>query len=795
MKHFYPLVIFGVFIVLIHACSPGIDIPVPKEPQMMKLPVPLIVNTADSTVIELGDYFLYPSKIDSFFVDKSLTARISRDSSKIVLKPAEGVIPWLSVMTVWSKGFSYSLLLERNRKIKYRFSYDPGSRKYKKVQMAGQMNEWNPSGGYMFLKNGKWMLDLNLYPGKYQYKIVCDGKWMSDRNNSDSVSNNNGGYNSLLTLGNTNPAGLPVLFTRTSGGKKLILGIKNNADTIFVLWENHILDGRFWKRDSSGIRISVPKSASSFKRSFIRAWAFNKAGRSNEVLVPLEDGKVITDASILNRADQEAMILYFIMVDRFRNGDKKNDAPIKDKAIDPKVNYMGGDLSGIIQAIDEGYFTRLGINSLWISPITQNPLQGYVEFPSPHRKFSGYHGYWPITLSTVDTRFGTAKELHHLVNDAHGKGLNIILDFVSHHAHQEYPVFKVHPDWITQLDLPGKKKNIRMFDENRLTTWFDIFLPTFDLTRPEVTEMVSDSAAFWIREYGIDGFRHDAAKHVPEIYWRTLTRKLNQQVVIPQERKVYQIGETFGSRELIKSYINPGMLDAQFEFNLYWDAKNSFAQDNTSFRDLNYSLQQSFSYFGEHNLMGNITGNQDMSRFISFASGALSFNEDEHEAGWKRDIEVRDTIGYSKLASLMAFNMTIPGVPVIYYGDEYGMPGAGDPDNRRMMKFDSLNRHEKNLLSITSRLANLRRTSMPLIYGDFATLRVSEKVFIYMRSYFNKAVIVIFNKDKNQKKIELDIPGRFDGSVFSSNFGSKINSDKGKISLTLNGNSFEILNN
>jgi glycosidase len=193
--------------------------------------------------------------------------------------------------------------------------------------------------------------------------------------------------------------------------------------------------------------------------------------------------------------------------------------------------------------------------------------------------------------------------------------------------------------------------------------------------------------------------------------------------------------------------------------------------------------------------MGNITGNQDMSRFISFASGALSFTEDDHEAGWKRDVEVKDTIGYRKLASLMAFNMTIPGIPVIYYGDEYGMPGAGDPDNRRMMKFDSLNLHEKNLLAITSKLANMRRTSMPLVYGDFTTLRVSEKVFIYMRSYFDKAVIVVFNKDRNSKKIEVDIPERYVKSLFISNFGNKVSSEKGKVSLTLNGNSFEILNN
>ncbi len=783
------------FAMLLQSCGSKTDIPVSKEPQMLKLVAPVTVNTTDSTVIELGDYFLYPNKIDSFSTDHSITARITSDSSKMIIHPAGASIPRLGVLTVWSKGFSYSLLLERSLKINYRFCFDPGNKKYRKVQIAGQMNEWNPSASYMFQKDGKWYYDLHLFPGKYQYKIVCDKKWMSDRKNPDSVSNGSGGYNSLLTLGNLNSSNLPVLYTKDAGGKKLSLGLKNKADTIFILWENHILDSKFWKQDSSGIQVNVPKTAGSFERSFIRAWAINKYGTSNEILVPLKDGKVITDASKLTRADQEAMILYFMMVDRFRDGNRQNNAPIADKDIDNKVNYMGGDLDGITKAIDEGYFTKLGVNTLWISPITQNPLKGYVEYPAPHRKFSGYHGYWPITLSTVDTRFGTSEELHKLVNDAHGQGLNIVLDFVSHHAHQEYPVFKAHPDWITQLDLPGKRKNIRLFDEQRLTTWFDIFLPTFDLTKPEVTEMVSDSAAFWIREYNIDGFRHDAAKHVPENYWRVLTKKLNLQVEVPQKRKVYQIGETFGSRELIKSYISPGMLDAQFEFNLYWDAKNTFSQDYTSFRDLNYSLQQSFSYFGEHNLMGNITGNQDMSRFISFASGALSFNEDEHDAGWKRDVEVKDTVGYRKLASLMAFNMSIPGIPVIYYGDEYGMPGAGDPDNRRMMKFDSLNPHERHNLALTTKLVNLRRTSMPLIYGDFITIKTGDKVFIYMRSYFDKAVIVIFNKDKNSKKIEFDIPERFAGSVFTPNFGSQFSSVKGKASVNLDGNSFEILSN
>jgi glycosidase len=782
-------------LLLLISCGGGSDFPVSNDPQMLKLATPVTVNTDDSTLIFLADYLRYPSKLDSFSVDPALRAMITNDSLYMVIRPGARQVPQLSELRFWSGGFPYSILLERSPKINYRFSFDPGNKKYKKVQIAGVMNDWNPSAGNMFLKEGKWHTDLHLYPGKYQYKLVLDGKWTSDRRNPDSVWNGSNGYNSQLTLGTLNSPGLPRLFTSEADGKNLTIGLRNQADTIFIFWDNHLLDGKFWHKDSSGIKVSIPKSAGSLDRSVIRAWAVNRTGISNGIMVPLKNGKVITDAKKLERSDLEAMIMYFIMVDRFRNGLKENDMPVKDPVIDPKVNYMGGDLEGISRSVEDGYFSRLGVNTLWISPVTQNPYEGYVEYPAPHRKFSGYHGYWPITLSTVDTRFGTSDQLRKLVGEAHSGDMNVVLDFVSHHAHQNYAVFKAHPDWITRLDLPGKKKNIRLFDQERLTTWFDIFLPTFDMSKPEVAEMVSDSALFWIKEYGIDGFRHDAAKHVPENYWRLLTSKINRDIVYPQGTKVYQIGETFGSRELVKSYLSPGMLDAQFEFNLYWDVRSSFAQDNTSFRDLNYALQQSFSYFGEHNLMGNITGNQDMPRFISYASGALSFSEDANQAGWKRDIEVKDTIGYRRLGMLMAFNMSIPGIPVIYYGDEYGMAGAGDPDNRRMMKFDSLNPQEKRQLEITSKLAGLRRASMPLIYGDFTTIKVNDKVFVYIRSYFDKAVIVIFNKDKGPRKIEFDLPDRFAGAAFLPSFGHPPVNEKGKVSITLEGNSFEYLSN
>ena len=96
---------------------------------------------------------------------------------------------------------------------------------------------------------------------------------------------------------------------------------------------------------------------------------------------------------------------------------------------------------------------------------------------------------------------------------------------------------------------------------------------------------------------------------------------------------VYQIGETFGSRELIGSYLGSGLLNAQFDFNLFFDARNILAEDEGSFRDLSLSLHLSFDYYGYHHLMGNITGNHDLARFISYAGGALSLSEDDKAAG------------------------------------------------------------------------------------------------------------------------------------------------------------------
>ena len=550
------------------------------------------------------------------------------------------------------------------------------------------------------------------------------------------------------------------LVTKSFTDSTITIGVLNEYEHLQfrVLWQDtrakeYINYGQY---DPEAV-ITIEKAWRESKgRSFIRVFALGDGKNLNDLLIPLEDGKVVTDAAQLTRHDDQAQVLYSLMIDRFHNGNKKNDWKMNSPEVLDIVDYQGGDIAGITQKIKDGFFNDLGITTIWISPITQNPWDawGMNKFPNGNKydntkaytKFSGYHGYWPIFVTKVEKRFTTEEELHEMLAVAHAHGLNVILDYVANHMHINSPTLQNHPDWHTDSILPDGRRNFELWDEARLTTWFDVHIPTLDLERPEVCSPMTDSALVWLEKFEFDGFRHDACKHIPLNYWRELGAKMKQRY---PNRHIWMIGETYGDTKLIGSYVKSGLLNSQFDFNIYHTAIDVFGKPNQSLKSINKTILESLAAYGSHHTMGNISGNHDKCRFISLAGGAVSWNESDKAAGWEREIGVtadgdaaREAAAYKAAMLLEVVNLTIPGVPCIYQGDEYAEAGANDPDNRHMMKFNGLSDRQQQFRNEVQKLVQMRRNSLPLIYGEYIPVTVTDNLLVFDRTYMGETVRV-----------------------------------------------------
>ena len=767
------------------------------------------------TWVWLGDFYPYVTAIDSVTVPQDYpSAGISnlRFSWNREAKADSLQLWWegdgygkesaLQYFQIWSGGVSTTVPVRKSEKVLREFRWKTPLYAYSSVKVKGTFNAWNANNLSLRWEEdptdktqGTWVGSTWVGPGSHQYVFVVSyiGKWnletkeIRDPNNKDSLGNGMGGFNSTfmvstadLQLNTSYTSPQPIDYWNTEIASVIGLSTKNMVglgkgeyNSVLAMWQNQRLPVELGEYNPmtglSMIKIQVPKSALQAHRSYVRVWIGSNEGVSNEVLVPLASGRVIYDmAKFGDRKDPRTMVMYNPMIDRFVDGKKENNKPLNRPDVDPKVDFYGGDVVGITKKIEEGFFTELGVNAIWISPVVRNPEGPYGQWTkTPATKFSGYHGYWPVALRATDPRFCTEAELKQLIETAHKYHINIFLDYVAHHIHQEHPLYKQYPSWFTPLYLPDGSKNTERWDDYRLTTWFDDFMPTFNYFKPEVVDALTDSALWWFKNFDVDGFRHDATKHIPDPFWRALTYKIKTQVSIPQHRPYYQIGETYGSPELISSYLGSGMLDAQFDFNMYDAAVNTF-KGNGGCKQLAQTLNDSKKWYGAHHTMGNVSGNQDKARIISILDGSMKEGEDSKQAGWDRDIQVRDTQAYDRLLGMMAYNFAIPGIPVIYYGDEIGMPGASDPDSRRMMRFDrglgsmqsngavnGLSLREKQQRTIVAHMAKFRSTHMSMTYGDMKVTAPSDDVLIVQRKYFGEIVYAVFNRSNTTKTIEL----------------------------------------
>ncbi|MBO4665515.1 MAG: hypothetical protein J5612_01425 [Paludibacteraceae bacterium] len=490
-------------------------------------------------------------------------------------------------------------------------------------------------------------------------------------------------------------------------------------------------------------------------RSFLRVFACDEDNVYNDVLVPLQNGEPVVNTAKLTRHDDQAQVLYSLMVDRFANGNENNDWKMHSPEVLDIVDYQGGDFAGITNKIAEGFFDELGINTIWISPITQNPWNawGKYVFKKPNKydpskkytKFSGYHGYWPIYATELEMRFGSDDEFRAMLDTAHAHNINVILDYVANHMHINSPTYRQHPDWHTDSILPDGRRNFELWDEARLTTWFDRHIPTLDLERADICEAMTDSALFWLEHFELDGFRHDACKHIPEGYWRILGQKMAKRF---PDRHIWMIGETYGSPQLIGSYIKTGMLNAQFDFNVYFAIRDALVKGE-SFELVNNTIIESLAAYGSHHTQGNISGNHDQIRFASMAGGAIGTDTNGKEEGWTSEVGIGDaTKAYTRALQQEALNLTLPGVPCIYQGDEYAEVGGNDPDNRHMMRFDGLNEQQQAFRKKVRQLIAQRRNNMALLYGDYVPVEVSKDTLIFERRYMNQVARVTIVRDQ-----------------------------------------------
>ena len=146
--------------------------------------------------------------------------------------------------------------------------------------------------------------------------------------------------------------------------------------------------------------------------------------------------------------DWRDAVMYFVLVDRFDDGDPSNDATVAGAELPGQ--YQGGDFKGLQQKIDDGYFDQLGINTIWItSPLDNTHL---AEPGSDGHQYSGYHGYWPKDETMIDSHFGTEADLKAMIDSAHAHGIQILIDYVMNHVTTDSPTYLQNPGWFWPND-------------------------------------------------------------------------------------------------------------------------------------------------------------------------------------------------------------------------------------------------------------------------------------------------------------------------------------------------------
>ncbi len=667
------------------------------------------------------------------------------------------------------------------------FTYDEHGEPANEVLLTGSFTDWasEPPDAYEMEdddNDGIWEVTVELDIGTYLYKFIVDGEWVQDPDNSDESPDGHGGYNSVVHVECPYPRFLITSYNVDDDQRRCEAtlemqpaGADLDGTTVTVTLDHEPAPGT-WDVNGNAVTLDVGSLADGIHD--VRVYGEDLDGR------PVEPA--ILKAYINVSEDWHDATLYFTMTDRFLNGDSGNDAPLND--IPWQTNYQGGDFQGIIDKIEDGYFEDLGVNALWISwpgDNAENPGGGYygnttecgLQWGDPVDwiwvEFSAFHGYWPAKLYESEQRFGTMSELNELVDKAHERGIRVLLDLVINHVHEESPYFSGSPDYFFHYPMQICQETWWQFP---ITCWFTAFLPDLNFSQQGVIRDFLNMAVWWAKQTGCDGFRVDALKHV-EFDFITSLRSRMEMEMEGTGVDFYLVGETFtGNPDDIVYFLGDDLVHGQFDFPLNLQILKAMAWQEIGMDAMHSSGREFYDLYGDDALMSTFIGNHDIARFISAAAGDLfcpAWDNMSHVSqGWLNPPNTPDEYWpYQKLQLALTYIMTLPGIPLIYYGDEFGLPGAGDPDNRRMMKFGGdLNSNQQQTLDYTKMIGKLRRDHPALRADSWPyTLHGEWSFLVYFRYHSDERIIVALNSSdqSRQQTVGLTGTGLDDGDVLT----------------------------
>lgn len=490
------------------------------------------------------------------------------------------------------------------------------------------------------------------------------------------------------------------------------------------------------------------------------------------------------DAALPSARAWEDEILYFVIPDRFVNGDPSNDLGDDPRCFDPESprHFHGGDWAGLAARVP--YLTELGVTAVWITP----PYRQVALAP----RGCGYHGYWGDFRvpddGALEPRLGDAASLEALVDALHEADIRVIFDLVVNHPGREATIVSQRPSWFH--DDEGCEARGPRDLECSLNG-----LPDFDHRQPEVAAYVSALSARWVDRFDFDGVRMDTVKHVRPEYFRDSFFPAVRAV----REDLFMLGEIFDAADLgrLDPYFATGF-DSFFNFPLQAALNETFGGLRSV--DLVASrMNETWERFGERSLLlTNFLDNHDVPRFVNRPGLAVSGLE----------IATRHRLALTAL-------FTLPGIPQLYYGAEVGMYGGPDPDNRRDMPswaFDPDTRvgaragfagDPAETFDWTRRLTQLRQSSLALRRGRYLELwrqngATRPNVLSFLRATEDDVAIVVLYAGTTRQTLSLPIltnPGLrpsershlAEGTVLEDALGSGVEArvEDGRVALEL----------